>query len=172
MSPRHRIARLGELVRWDEWHDSKLPLYLAGMCYAALRGETLGAGELLDLACLLALLCSYACFGHLVNDYSDREADRAAGKRRPLAEWSARSALAVIAAFATATLALAAARFDAGAAGLSALALLLAAAGVPGLVRTLELLEEEIRICLGLLGVTSYRELTPQHLAAAPAVTA
>ena len=29
----------------------------------------------------------------------------------------------------------------------------LAAAGVPGLVRALELLEEEIRICLGLLGV-------------------
>jgi glycolate oxidase len=47
----------------------------------------------------------------------------------------------------------------------------LAAAGVPGLVRTLELLEEEIRICLGLLGVTSYAELTPAHLAAAPCVT-
>jgi len=47
----------------------------------------------------------------------------------------------------------------------------LAAAGVPGLVRTLELLEEEVRICLGLLGVTSYAELTPQHLAPAPAVT-
>jgi isopentenyl diphosphate isomerase/L-lactate dehydrogenase-like FMN-dependent dehydrogenase len=46
----------------------------------------------------------------------------------------------------------------------------LAAAGVPGLVRTLELLEEEIRICLGLLGVTSYAELTPRHLAAAPAM--
>ncbi len=46
----------------------------------------------------------------------------------------------------------------------------LAAAGVPGLVRTLELLEEEIRTCLGLLGVTSYAELKPEHLAAAPAV--
>jgi glycolate oxidase len=38
-------------------------------------------------------------------------------------------------------------------------------------VRTLELLEQEIRICLGLLGVTSYAELTPQHLAPAPPVT-
>jgi isopentenyl diphosphate isomerase/L-lactate dehydrogenase-like FMN-dependent dehydrogenase len=47
----------------------------------------------------------------------------------------------------------------------------LAAAGVPGLVRALELLEEEMRICLGLLGVTSLAELTPQHLAAAPPVT-
>jgi glycolate oxidase len=46
----------------------------------------------------------------------------------------------------------------------------LAAAGVPGLVRTLELLEQEIRICMGLLGVTSYSELTPQHLAPAPPV--
>ena len=44
----------------------------------------------------------------------------------------------------------------------------LGAAGVPGLVRTLELLEDEIRICMGLLGVTSYAELTPAHLASAP----
>src|ERR1700741_3050932 len=48
----------------------------------------------------------------------------------------------------------------------------LAAAGPAGLVRTLELLEEEIRICLALLGVTSYAELTPAHLAPAPAVNA
>jgi len=50
--------------------------------------------------------------------------------------------------------------------------LALGAAGAPGLVRALELLEDEVRICLGLLGVTSYAELTPQHLAAAPSVTA
>jgi isopentenyl diphosphate isomerase/L-lactate dehydrogenase-like FMN-dependent dehydrogenase len=43
----------------------------------------------------------------------------------------------------------------------------LGAAGVPGLVRTLELLEEEVRTCLGLLGVTSCAELGAQHLAAA-----
>jgi len=48
--------------------------------------------------------------------------------------------------------------------------LALAAGGAPGLVRALELLEEEVRICLGLLGVTSYAELTPRHLAAAQAV--
>jgi isopentenyl diphosphate isomerase/L-lactate dehydrogenase-like FMN-dependent dehydrogenase len=44
----------------------------------------------------------------------------------------------------------------------------LAAGGVAGLVRTLQLLEEEIRVCLGLLGAASWRELTPQHLAPAP----
>jgi isopentenyl diphosphate isomerase/L-lactate dehydrogenase-like FMN-dependent dehydrogenase len=46
----------------------------------------------------------------------------------------------------------------------------LAAAGVPGLVRAVEILEDEIRICLGLLGVTSYAELTPQHLTSAAPV--
>jgi len=46
----------------------------------------------------------------------------------------------------------------------------LAAAGVPGLVRALELLEEEVRTCLGLLGVTRYSELTRQHLAPGPIV--
>ena len=49
--------------------------------------------------------------------------------------------------------------------------LALAAAGADGLVRALELLEDEIRICLGLLGVTSFAELTPRHVVAAPAVT-
>jgi glycolate oxidase len=55
--------------------------------------------------------------------------------------------------------------------GLGRLACLgLAAAGVAGLVRALELAEEEIRTCLGLLGVTSLAELTPAHVAAAPPV--
>ena len=55
--------------------------------------------------------------------------------------------------------------------GLGRLACLgLAAAGVDGLVRTLELLEEEIRVCLGLLGVRSWAELTPAHVTAAPPV--
>jgi L-lactate dehydrogenase (cytochrome) len=48
----------------------------------------------------------------------------------------------------------------------------LAAAGVSGLVRALELLEEEITVCLRLLGVTSLAELTPAHVTVAPAVCA
>ncbi|HEU5191083.1 MAG TPA: alpha-hydroxy acid oxidase [Methylomirabilota bacterium] len=40
----------------------------------------------------------------------------------------------------------------------------LAAAGAPGLVRTLELLEEEVRIAMGLLGVTKLSQLDPSYL--------
>ncbi len=46
----------------------------------------------------------------------------------------------------------------------------LAAAGVAGLVRALELLEDEVRVCLGLLGVTSLAGLTPACVAPAPPV--
>jgi glycolate oxidase len=43
----------------------------------------------------------------------------------------------------------------------------LAAGGAAGLVRTLELLEDEIRICLGLLGVASFATLDGSYLRAA-----
>ena len=48
----------------------------------------------------------------------------------------------------------------------------LAAAGAPGLVRALELLEEEIRIGLALLGVTHLGALDRSYVHAAPPVTA
>ena len=40
------------------------------------------------------------------------------------------------------------------------------ARGVPGVVRMLEILEDEAIRCLGLLGVTSFEQLTPRHLEA------
>ena len=40
----------------------------------------------------------------------------------------------------------------------------LAAAGAEGMVRLFEILEDEIRICLALLGATSYRELDKSYI--------
>jgi glycolate oxidase len=47
----------------------------------------------------------------------------------------------------------------------------LAAAGEAGLVRTLELLEDEVRIAMGLLGVHSLAQLDPSYLHPAAPVT-
>jgi isopentenyl diphosphate isomerase/L-lactate dehydrogenase-like FMN-dependent dehydrogenase len=47
----------------------------------------------------------------------------------------------------------------------------LAAAGEPGLVRVLELLEDEVRTCLGLLGVTGLGQLDASYLHAETPVT-
>ena len=48
----------------------------------------------------------------------------------------------------------------------------LAAGGETALVRMLEILEDEVQRCLGLLGVTKFAELDRSYLHAAPAVTA
>jgi glycolate oxidase len=48
----------------------------------------------------------------------------------------------------------------------------LAAAGVPGLLRVLELLEEEILICFGLMGVNNWAELDKSFICKAEPVTA
>ena len=47
----------------------------------------------------------------------------------------------------------------------------LAAGGEAALVRMLEILEDEVRRCLGLVGVTDFAALDRSHLAAAPATT-
>jgi isopentenyl diphosphate isomerase/L-lactate dehydrogenase-like FMN-dependent dehydrogenase len=45
----------------------------------------------------------------------------------------------------------------------------LAAGGEPALVRMLELMEDEVQRCLGLLGITNFADLNRSHLHAAPA---
>ena len=77
--------------------DSKLPLFLVAMCYAVLRMEAPGITEAAQMAALLLLLCLYAAFGHIVNDYADRDADRTAGKKKLLAQWSEPAALTAVA---------------------------------------------------------------------------
>ena len=46
----------------------------------------------------------------------------------------------------------------------------LAAAGAEGVVRLFEILEDEVRICLSLLGVTSYAQLDKSYIRPAPLV--
>ena len=48
----------------------------------------------------------------------------------------------------------------------------LAAGGEGAIVRMLELIEDEVQRCLGLLGVTEFAELDRSYLHAAPPVTA
>src|SRR5262249_10607636 len=48
----------------------------------------------------------------------------------------------------------------------------LAAGGEKALVRMLEIVEDEVQRCLGLLGVTNFAELDRSYLRAAPSVTA
>ena len=109
---RQWLSALGHLVRWREWKAHKLPFFLVGMCYAVLRMAAPGAAELGRMTALLVLLCLFAAFGHVVNDYADREVDRAAGKRKILAGFSEPAALIALAIPGLGTIAVAAAFFD------------------------------------------------------------
>jgi cytochrome P450 PksS len=117
---------LRSLVRWSEWYDSKLPLNAVGMSYAVLRSEAPGRAELADMGVLFALLCLYASYGHVANDYSDLAVDRAAGKPKLLAGWRPPAALAAIVASGGGAVLLGWARFGRATAAATALAVLLA----------------------------------------------
>ena len=90
------LAFARALVRWNEWYDSKIAFLLLCMYYAALSQPGPSGRLQAEMAFLLAVLCVYAAFGHLVNDLSDREADRVAGKRNVLATLSEQKARVLV----------------------------------------------------------------------------
>src|SRR5947207_8872595 len=90
------LAFARALVRWDEWYNTKIPLFLVCMYYAALSRPRVDAQLIGEMTLLLALLCGYASFGHMVNDFSDRVTDRAVGKHKVLAALSEHRARIVV----------------------------------------------------------------------------
>jgi 4-hydroxybenzoate polyprenyltransferase len=114
-------------VRWREWHDSKLQIFLVAICYALLRPLAPGWPQLATAWALIVLLCLYAAFGHIVNDAADLEADRRAGKPKQLATWSKSAIAAAITLPCIGAASIAATCFDAAATELTIATFCLAA---------------------------------------------
>lgn len=90
-----------DVSRWDEWATSKIPLLLACIYYALITKSNGGSEQLAESAQLAFTLCVYAMFGYMVNSWSDRVIDSAAGKWSPMAQMgSARSGFLVLGVFA------------------------------------------------------------------------
>ncbi len=122
-----------------------------------------------------ALACDLGVEGVYVSNHGGRQLDHGAGTMEVLPEVVAavggRATVIVDGGFLRGTDVVKALAAGADAVGLGRLACFgLAAAGQPGLVRTLELLEDEVRICLGLLGVTGWAGLDASYLRAAAPV--
>jgi len=80
------ITKLLHLIRWEEWYDSKLPLlaataYYLAMCHSLPWPDAVARYSLSIIFCALFL-----AYGYAVNDYSDLEVDKLAGKRKLIAE--------------------------------------------------------------------------------------
>jgi glycolate oxidase len=114
--------------------------------------------------------------GVYVSNHGGRQLDHGAGSTEVLPEVVAavggRATVFVDGGYARGTDIVKAIALGANVVGLGRLACCgLAAAAAPGLVRTLELLEDEVRIALGLLGVTRLSALDPSYLRSATPVT-
>ncbi len=147
-----------QVKRFKDRHD--IPLILKGIA----------TGEDAAIACDLGVDAVY------VSNHGGRQLDHGRGSIEVLPEvvkaMAGRSVVMVDGGFMRGTDVVKAIALGAQVVGLGRLSCLgLAAAGEPGLVRALELLEDEIRIAMGLLGVHSLGQLDPSYLHAAAPVT-
>jgi glycolate oxidase len=122
-----------------------------------------------------AIACDHGVEGVYVSNHGGRQLDHGRGTLEVLPEVvkavGGRATIFVDGGFLRGTDVVKALAAGAHCVGLGRLACFgLAAAGAAGLVRALELLEEEVRICLGLLGVTRPSELDGSYLHAASPV--
>jgi len=147
-----------QVKRFKDIHD--IPLILKGIATAE------------DAA----IACDHGVDGVYVSNHGGRQLDHGLGSLEVLPEVvravSGRAVVMVDGGFLRGTDVVKAIALGAQCVGLGRLQCMgLAAAGQAGLERALEILEEEIKICLGLLGVTSYSQLDASYLREARLVT-
>src|SRR5262249_22360861 len=147
-----------QVKRFKDTHD--IPLWLKGIATAE------------DAA----LACEHGVDAVYVSNHGGRQLDHGRGSADVLPEVveavDGRAPIIVDGSFVRGTDVVKAIALGAQCVGIGRLACCgLAAAGADGLVRVLELLEDEIRICLGLLGVTSFAALDTSYLHPATPVT-
>jgi 4-hydroxybenzoate polyprenyltransferase len=76
------IGNLKDLSRWQEWYDSKIPLLFSCFYYLYLNGSYSDAEAIPKFAVVTSFGCVYLAFGYYINDISDLECDRQAGKQK------------------------------------------------------------------------------------------
>ena len=148
-----------QVKRFKDIHD--VPLWLKGIATA----------EDAEIA------CEHGVEGVYVSNHGGRQLDHGRGSADVLPEVVAavrkRALVIVDGSFVRGTDVVKALALGADCVGMGRIACCgLGAAGADGLVRVLELLEDEVRICLGLLGVTRFAELDASYLHRAEPVTA
>jgi len=146
-----------QVKRFKDVHD--IPLILKGIATAE------------DAA----IACEHGVEGVYVSNHGGRQLDHGMGSLAVLPEVvravEGRAAVIVDGGFMRGTDVVKAIALGAQMVGLGRLQCLgLAAAGQAGLERALELLEEEVKICLGLLGVTTLGQLDGSYVRPAPVV--
>jgi 4-hydroxybenzoate polyprenyltransferase len=75
-----RTGSVLELIRWKDWGHSKMPPFFAAGFLFLLANEQFAAPDLVRFAAWILFCAAFLAFGYGVNDFSDRDTDRRAGK--------------------------------------------------------------------------------------------
>lgn len=76
----HRLRNILNLIRWDEWYDSKISLFFFVYYYLLLIHTKVQLQDIFLLLPLGIFFISLASFGFMFNDYSDKFVDKVSGK--------------------------------------------------------------------------------------------
>lgn len=80
------VLWLRSAVRWSEWYASKIPFVWTACGSAAFASAYGDLVVLQRTAGVILFTCLCGAFGHLVNDYADRDCDRLVGKLTVIAQ--------------------------------------------------------------------------------------
>lgn len=83
------MRRLLKLIRWNDWYDSKLPLFFLTYYYLLLIHHQVQPQNLVLLLPLGIFFASLSSFGYMLNDYYDRFIDKISGKENVMGSLSA-----------------------------------------------------------------------------------
>lgn len=96
-APTSSMNALKRLIRWEEWVESKTPLFLAATYTWLLTGASDPLPQQIARGCLwLGFTICFLAFGYVINDYADRKVDRLAGKPNAIGQFTERRAIGLV----------------------------------------------------------------------------
>lgn len=85
-----------KIVRWNDWYDSKLPLFFIAYYYLLIIHNEVHLQNLILFLPLWIFFISLASFGYMLNDYFDKTADRISGKENLMITLSNRQQILIL----------------------------------------------------------------------------
>lgn len=94
---RDRLRFVNRLFRVSEWYDSKVPMLIMPALWFLLTTPSADVRTCMPaLAVLMIFDMIFPAFGYIINDYADLEADRLAGKDKPMHHMKKETALLLV----------------------------------------------------------------------------
>ena len=77
------MKKIIDYFRVIEWYDSKIPFMLCGYIFNIILAGDRDVGDItIKFILYFIYLSAFLSFSYLINDYSDMEADKKAGKKK------------------------------------------------------------------------------------------